>query len=77
MVLNARYLAKPDAASALYAEFSNNNIDICFVSESWLSKIILSLLICPEGYVMVRKAGSRIGSGVGILFVRTTGRLKR
>ena len=79
MVLNARYLAKPDAAPALYAELSNNNIDICFVSESWLSKIILSLLICPEGYVMVRKdrAGSRIGSGVGILFVRTTGRLKR
>ena len=79
MVLNARYLAKPDAAPALYAELSNNNIDICFVSESWLSNIILSLLICPEGYVMVRKdrAGSRIGSGVGILFVRTTGRLKR
>ena len=27
MVLNARCLAKPDAAPALYAELSNNNID--------------------------------------------------
>ena len=30
MVLNARYLAKPDAALALYAELSNNNIDTVF-----------------------------------------------
>ena len=55
MVLNARFLEKPDAAPALYAELRNNNIDICYVSESWLSRIILSHLICPEGYVMVRK----------------------
>ena len=27
MVLNARCLAKPDAAPTLYAELSNNNID--------------------------------------------------
>ena len=30
MVLNARYLAKPDAVPALYAELSNNNIDTVF-----------------------------------------------
>ena len=30
MVLNARCLAKPDAAPALYAELSNNNIDTVF-----------------------------------------------
>ena len=30
MVLNARCLAKPDAAPALYTEFSNNNIDTVF-----------------------------------------------
>ena len=34
-----------------------------------MSKIILSHLNCPEGYVMVRKdrAGSRIGGGVAII----------
>ena len=30
MVLNARCLAKPDAAPTLYAELSNNNIDTVF-----------------------------------------------
>ena len=30
MVLNARSLAKPDAAPTLYAELSNNNIDTVF-----------------------------------------------
>ena len=41
----------------------------CFVSESWLSMIILSHSNCPEGYVMVRKdrAGSPIGGGVAII----------
>ena len=34
MVINARSLAKPDAASALHAELHSNNIDICFVSET-------------------------------------------
>ena len=40
----------------------------CFVSESWLSKIV-SHSNCPEGYVMVRKdrAGSPIGGGVAII----------
>ena len=41
----------------------------CFVSESWLSMIILSHSNCPEGYIMVRKdrAGSPIGGGVAII----------
>ena len=30
MVLNARSLAKPDAAPTLYTELSNNNIDTVF-----------------------------------------------
>ena len=30
MVLNARFLAKPDAAPTVYAELSNNNIDTVF-----------------------------------------------
>ena len=44
-------------------------LEDCFVSESWLSMIILSHSNCPEGYVMVRKdrAGSRIGSGVAMI----------
>lgn len=56
MVIHARSLAKADDATpALYAELSSNNIDNCFVSESWLNKKILSQLICLDGYVMVRK----------------------
>ena len=41
----------------------------CFVSESWLSMIILSHSNCPEGFIMVRKdrAGSPIGGGVAII----------
>ena len=41
----------------------------CFVSELWLSMIILSHSNCPEGYIMVRKdrAGSPIGGGVAII----------
>ena len=55
MVLNVRSLAKPDAVPALYGELSSNKIDICFVSESWLKKKILSNLICPQGYVIIRR----------------------
>ena len=40
VVMNARSLAKPDVAPALYAELKSNNIDVCFVSESWLNKRI-------------------------------------
>ena len=69
MVLNARSLAKPNATPALYAELKSNNIDICFVSESWLNKKILSHVVCPEGYVMVRKdrADYRSGGGVAVI----------
>ena len=38
LVINARSLAKPDAPSALYTEMISNNIDICFVSKTWLHK---------------------------------------
>ena len=60
---------KAHAAPALYAELSSNNIDLCFVSESWLNKKILSHLICPDGYVMVRKDrnGIRAGGGVAVI----------
>ena len=67
--LNARTLAKPHAAPALYAELSNNMIDACLVSESWLNRKILSHLICPEDYVMGRKdrVGSRAGEEVALI----------
>ena len=44
-------------------------LEDCFVSESWLSMIILSHSNCPEGYIMVRKdrAGSPIGGSVAII----------
>ena len=60
MVINAHSLAEADAAPALCAELSSNDIDICFVSESWLNIKILSHLICPVSYVMVRKDWNRI-----------------
>ena len=66
MVIHARSLAKADDATpALYAELSSNNIDNCFVSESWLNKKILSQLICLDGYsyVMVRKDRTGIRTG--------------
>lgn len=69
MVLNARSLAKPDAASALYAELTSNLIDICFVSETWLNDRIPTHLICPVGYMLLRKDRSdeRAGGGVAII----------
>ena len=44
-------------------------LEDCFVSESWLSMIILSHSNWPEGFIMVRKdrAGSPIGDGVAII----------
>ena len=64
MVIHARSLAKADDATpALYAELSSNNIDNCFVSESWLNKKILSQLICLDGYLMIRKDQTGIRTG--------------
>ena len=51
MVINARSLAKPDAAPALYAELHSKKVDICFVSETLLNKNIPSHMICPDGYI--------------------------
>jgi hypothetical protein len=69
LVLNARSLAKPDAASALCTEITMNKIDVCFISETWLNSRILSNLICPDGYILVRKDRSdeRLGGAVAIL----------
>ena len=69
LIINARSLAKPDAAAALHSELSTNNIDICFVSETWLNPNIPTHLVCPQGYVMVRKdrPDSHAGGGVAIL----------
>lgn len=64
MVIHARSLTKADDATpALYAELSSNNIDNCFVSESWLNKKILSQLICLDGYLMIRKDQTGIRTG--------------
>ena len=70
LVINARSLAKPDAPSALYTEMISNNIDICFVSETWLHDNISSELICPNGYGILRNDRStpRRGGGVAILY---------
>ena len=69
MVLHACSLVKADAAPALFAELSSNNIDLSFVSEYWLNKKILSHLICPDGYVMVRKDRNGIHAGGGVAVI--------
>jgi hypothetical protein len=80
MVINAHSLAKPDAAVTLNAELSANNIDICFVTETWLNDKIPSSLVCLGNYVFVRKdrCDSRSGGGQveWLLCVEMTGKLK-
>ena len=58
-VINARSIAKPDAAPALNAELITNNVDTCIISETWLTEKIQSSLICPNGYIIVRKDRDR------------------
>ena len=69
MIISARSLAKPDAASALHAELHSNKIDICFVSGTWLNNRIPSHLVCPNGYILLRKdrAGTSNGGGVAVI----------
>ena len=69
LVINARSIAKPDAAPALNAELITNNVDICINSETWLTEKIQSSLICSNGCVIVRKNRDRSchGGGVAIL----------
>ena len=66
LVLNARSLVKPDAASALCTEVTTNKIDVCFISETWLNSNVPSSLICPA---LIRKdrLDVRPGGGVAIL----------
>ena len=51
------------------AELSAKNIDICFISETWLNKSINSQVSCLDGYLVVRKdrTGSRKGGEVAVL----------
>ena len=68
LVLNAISLVQPDAYPALYAELNSNNIDLCFISETWLHSAIPSSLICPPGYGIARKdRQNTCGGGVAIL----------
>ena len=78
MVINARSLAKPDAASALHAELHSNKIDICFVSEMWLNNRIPSHSVCPNGYILLRKdrPGTRNGGEVAAI-CRSDWQIKR
>ena len=70
LIRNARLLVKPDAPSALNTELSSNNIDVCFVSETWLNSNISSNLVCRNGYNILRndRTDFRKGGGVAILY---------
>lgn len=69
MVINARSLVKPDAAAALYTELCTNKIDLCFVSETWLNSKVASSLICPDGYLIVRKGRCDLRTGGGVAII--------
>ena len=45
--LNVRSLVKPDASAALHLELTNNNVDFCLITETWLKPEIPSHLVCP------------------------------
>ena len=68
--MNARSLVKPDAPSALNTELRSNNIDVCFVSETWLNSNTSSNLVCFNGYNILRNDRSdfRKGGSVAILY---------
>jgi len=69
MVLNTHSLVKPEATSGLSTDLSRNKIDICIVSETWLSSRVSSHLVCPDGYTILRKdrGNQRTGGGVAII----------
>lgn len=69
IILNARSIVRPNAVPALHAELIAKNIDICFISETWLNKSINSQVSCLDGYLVVRKdrTGSRKGGEVAVL----------
>ena len=54
-VLNARSLVKPDASAALHLELTNNNVDFCIITETWLKPAIPSHLVCPNGFSIICK----------------------
>ena len=69
MVINARSIVKTDATPTLHADLHSKNIDICLITETWLNRKVSSSVVCPDGYVIVRKdrKGDRMGGGVAIL----------
>jgi hypothetical protein len=67
-VLNARSVVKLDAFPALYADIKSNNIDVCWISETWLNHSVCDSLICPPGYSILRKdRTNRRGGGVAMI----------
>ena len=67
LVLNVRSLVKKFAREEL-RELMSNSIDHCCLSEAWLRSDSDSLLVTPDGYLMLRKDRAiRRGGEVAIL----------
>ena len=67
-VLNARFLAKPEACRTLYPDLKSNNIDVCCISETWVKYAVPNHLIFPSGFYILRKdRTNRLGGGVAII----------
>ena len=75
-MMNARSLVKPDAPSALSTELSSNNIDVCFVSETWLNSNISSNLLYVLMAIIFYETIVQIFLRVVVLpfFMKTTGK---
>lgn len=44
-----------------------HNIDVCFITETWLTAAVPDSLVCPAGYVAFRRDRTTPGGGVAIL----------
>ena len=67
LVLNPRSSVKPVASAALHLELTNNNVNFCIITETWLKPAISSHVMCPNGFSMIRKdRENRQGGGVAV-----------
>ena len=67
LVLNARSLVVNPMPSPLVCG-SDNDIDICCISETWLKPIIPDNRVCPDGFSIIRKDRTNYrGGGVATI----------
>ena len=63
-MLNARSLCNKIDEFCLF--LSEQNVDICCVTETWFNSNVPDSLICPKGYAVFRRDRDTPGGGVAI-----------